>query len=79
MRLEIIHLLPLEKAMSSPLIGVQIMLLNTNLEHKSGSLLIAVQFMLLNTSSLISKMLLSGLWPGPPKALDAQFLHRLCY
>lgn len=71
MRLETIHLLPLENATSSPLIAVQIMLLNTNLEHKSGSLLIAVQFMLLNTSSLISKMLLYELWPGPPKAMDA--------
>lgn len=53
MRLETIHLLLLENALSSPLIAVQIMLLNTNLEHKSGSLLIAVQFMLLNTSSLV--------------------------
>lgn len=73
MRLETIHLLPLENALSSPLIAVQIVLLNTNLEHKSGSLLIAVQFMLLNTSSLISKLLLCRLWPGPPKAMVALF------
>jgi len=61
MRLETIHLLPLENALSSPVIAVQIMLLNANLEHKSGCLLIAVQLMLLNTSSLMSKMLLFGL------------------
>lgn len=60
MRLETIHLLSLDKAPSSPLIAVQIMLLNTSFEHKSGSLVIAVQFSLLNSRALISEMLLHG-------------------
>lgn len=79
MRLEAIHLLIIENALSSPLIAVQIVLLNTSLEHKSGSLLTAVQSMLLNTSSLTSKILLCRLWPEPSKAMAALFLHGLCY
>lgn len=79
MRLEAIHLLLIENALSSPLIAVQIVLLNTSLEHKSGSLLTAAQSMLLNTSSLTSKILLCRLWPEPSKAMAALFLHGLCY